>query len=256
MPAAGAITDVTGVDELLANTEELVAEFRAAIEKAPPRERCRGICASEMFFLYCLVRPLRPRQILESGRARGGSTLTLAHCFPEARIVSVEFDASSPDAAIALAKLAPYPNVACLFGDSRELLSKLLQPADPVLIDGPKDFRAIKLALRLLRTGKPSFVFLHDFGASSAARRFLDRHWAGALFSDHPEFLRRFSWLDDIDRETRDWQRPRHTTLACLPPGLPKPYFLLLTHIVFARAVSLAPDKIAGLMRRLFRLKP
>lgn len=232
---------------VLANADRLLPEFCAVIEAMPAHERGPGIFVSEMFIFYSVVRPLNPQQILESGRDRGGSTLLLGHCFPNARIVSVEFDAASPNAAIALIRLAPHHNVECLFGDSREVLPKLLQPGDPVLIDGPKEFRALKLALRLLRTGKPSVVFLHDFPAGSPSRRFLDRHWPGAFFSDHPEFLRRFSWLDDIG------QMPRPTTFACLPANLPGSYHALLSKIVLSRAASLAPSKTSQFFRKLFR---
>ncbi len=235
---------------LLRDADQLLPEYCAALDKIPPRERGRGIYASEMFFFYCLVRPLQPRQILESGRARGGSTLTLAHCFPQARIISVEFDAASANASHALEKLAPHKNVECLFGDSRELVQKYLQSGDPVLIDGPKDFRAIKLGLHLLRTAKPSVVFLHDFGFGSAARRFLERSWPGAFFSDNAAFLERFSWLDDHPEHPRDWRRPRQTAFACLPAGLPVPYRILLTKLILARTISLAPSKVAGVFRR------
>ena len=144
-------------------------------------ERGPGIFISEMFFFYCVVRPMNPPRILESGRDLGGSTLLLANCFPNTRIISVEFEAASPRAAIALNKLASYKNVECLFGDSRDVLPKLLKPGDPILIDGPKEFRALKLALNLLRTRRPSVVFMHDFGAGTPWRQFLDRHWPGAF---------------------------------------------------------------------------
>ncbi len=205
----------------------------------PAHERGPGLFISEMFFFYCVVQPLNPRRILESGRDLGGSTLMLTHCFPTARIISVEFEAASPRATVALNKLAPYQNVECLFGDSREVLPTRLEQDDPVLIDGPKEFRALKFALRLLRTRKPSVVFMHDFGAGTPWRRFLDRHWPGAFFSDDPEFLRRFGWLDNIGAA------PRPTTFACLPANLPAPYYALLSKIVLARTKSLAPNKAA-----------
>jgi predicted O-methyltransferase YrrM len=239
--------------ELLASADRLLPEYRAAIEPIPPKERGRGIYSSEMFFFYCIVQPLRPRQILESGRARGGSTLTLAHCFPSTRIISIEFDQASPNAQVALKKLSAHRHVECLFGDSRELLPKYLEPGDPILIDGPKEFRALKLALALLRSGKPRVVFLHDMGAGSPARRFLDRRWPGAIFSDDPEFLRRFSSLDDEGRAPRDWRRPRSTTMACLPATLPDSYEKLLAKIVLSRATSLAPRKIGGFVAQLLK---
>jgi len=227
---------------VLATADALLPEFQAAIKPIPVHES--GILLSEMFFFYCLVRPLNPRQILESGRDRGASTLMLALCFPHTRIASIELNAASPNAAEALAKLAPYRNVECLFGDSRELLPKLLQPGDPVMIDGPKDFRALKLALRLLRTGKPAMVFLHDFTEGLPVRRFVERHWPGVFFSDDAEFIRRFGWLENPN------QTPRTTTFACLPGKLPEPYLVLLTKLVLARSIGVARVKIRALRHR------
>jgi predicted O-methyltransferase YrrM len=235
------------IEAVLANADRLLPEFRAAIDAMPAHERGPGLFVSEMFLFYCVVRPLNPRQILESGRDRGGSTLMLAHCFPQERIVSVEFESNSPNAAVGLSRLAPHRNVECLFGDSREVLPKLIESGDPVLIDGPKEFRALKLALRLLGTGKPSVVFMHDFPAGSSARQFLDRHWPGAFFSDHPGFLRRFGWLDAIG------DSPRPTTFACLPARLPASYHSLLIKIVLSRARSLAPRKISRFFKRTSR---
>lgn len=193
---------------------------------------------------------MKPRKILESGRARGGSTLTLAHCFPETKIVSVELDAGSADSAVALANLAPHRNVECLFGDSREILPRLVQSSAVVLIDGPKEFRALKFALNLLKTGKPSVVFLHDCPAGSPWRKFIDDHWPNAFFSDHPEFLRRFSYLDDFGMAPRDWRRARPTTFACLPANPDAAYRLLLMKLVLTRALWLAPSKVRELLKR------
>jgi len=238
------------IDAVLANADRFLPDFQSAVEAIPQEQRGRGIFLSEMFLFYCVVRPLSPRQILESGRAQGGSTLALAHCFPDVRIVSVELDANSTNNAVALARLAPHRNVECLFGDSRDILPPRLEQGDAVLIDGPKDFRALKLALNLLRTGKPSVLFLHDCPAGSRWRKFIYDHWPDAFFSDHPEFLRRFSYLDDFGIAPRDWRRPRPTTFACLQPVLSEPYRVLLTKLVLARALWLAPDKIGKLLKR------
>lgn len=238
------------IESVLAAGDALLPEFRAAVDAIPEEERGRGIFLSEMFLFYCVVRPLKPRQILESGRALGGSALTLAHCFPDVRILSVELDAASSNNAIALDRLAPYRNVECLFGDSREILPRLVQSSDAVLIDGPKEFRALKLALNLLKTGKPSVVFLHDCPAGSRWRKFINDYWPNAFFSDHPEFLRRFSYLDDFGQPPRPWRRARPTTFACLPGNLAAPYRLLLAKLVLARALWLAPSKIRELLKR------
>jgi hypothetical protein len=238
------------IDAVLATADQYRPDFEAAIEGIPQGQRGRGIFLSEMFLFYCVVRPLKPRQIIESGRALGGSTLTLAHCFPDVRIVSVELEVASPNNAIALGRLAPHRNVECLFGDSRDILPRRLEHGDAVLIDGPKEFRAVKLALNLLRTGKPSFVFLHDCPAGSPWRKFIDDHWPNAFFSDHLEFLRRFSYLDDFGIAPRDWRRARPTTFACLPGDLAAPFRLLLAKLVLTRALWLAPSKISELLKR------
>jgi len=238
------------IDAVLASADRLLPEFQAAVEPIPTELRGRGIFLSEMFLFYCVVRPLNPPQILESGRAQGGSTLTLAHCFPDVRIVSVELDRSSPDSAIALEKLAPHRNVECLFGDSRDILPRRLEHENAVLIDGPKDFRALKLALRLLQTGKPGVVFIHDCPVGSPWRKFIDDHWSNAFFSDHPEFLRRFSYLDDFGIAPRDWSRPRPTTFACLPANPAAPFPLLVAKLVLTRAAWLAPSKIRAAFQR------
>src|SRR6266581_7420090 len=143
--------------------DRLLPDFRRAVEAVPRESGFKGIGPRGMFFFYAAVRPFGPKQILESGRMRGESTLMLTRCFQQARIVSVEFDLDSTHAAIAEGKLRPYANVELLYGDSREILPRRLQAGDAVLLDGPKEFRALKFALRLLRTGKPCVVLIHDF---------------------------------------------------------------------------------------------
>src|SRR6266852_9848104 len=121
------------VDE---RADELLPEYREMIGAIPPEAGFGGIWESEMFLFYATIKPFAPKQILESGRARGKSTLILARCFPDARIISVEFDRQSENAAAAEAKLKPCQNVELLYGDSRQILPERLQTADAVLIDG------------------------------------------------------------------------------------------------------------------------
>src|SRR5437763_10072590 len=141
-------------ESILERADALLPEYERIVANIPPEAGFGGIWESEMFLFYAAVAPCDPKQILESGRARGKSTLTLARCFPEARIISVELDRESATAAAAEAKLKPYPNVELLYGDSRTILPQRVQSGDAVLIDGPKEFRAIDLALQILRKGK------------------------------------------------------------------------------------------------------
>jgi hypothetical protein len=205
--------------------DALLPEYREIIGNIPPEAGFGGIWESEMFLFYAAVKSFAPKQILESGRARGKSTLVLARCFPNARIVSVEFDRQSENVLAAEAKLKPCSNVELLYGDSRQILPDRLQTGDAVLIDGPKDFRAIKLALDVLRTGKPCAVFVHDFPPNSPQRKFVERNWPNAFFGDDPLF-QRFQSLDN-ERDPRPNPQRRYGTFVCLPPPLPAPYFLL-----------------------------
>src|SRR5207302_1242051 len=210
----------------------LLPEYREIIGSIPPEAGFGGIWESEMFLFYAAVKPFAPKQILESGRARGKSTLILARCFPEARIISIEYDRQSENAPAAEAKLNNERNVDLLYGDSREILPGRLQNGDAVLFDGPKDFRALKLALDLLRTEKPCAVFVHDFPPNSPQRKFVERNFSAAFFGDDPLF-QHFQSLDN-ERDPRPNPQRRYGIFVCLPPPLPVPYwklrFRLLTH--------------------------
>ncbi len=205
---------------LLASAEHLLSRYREIISAIPPEAGFGGIWESEMFLFYAAVQPLAPKQILESGRARGKSTMILASGFPESQIVSVEFDRTSPNAAAAEEKLQSFSNVELLYGDSREILPKRLQPGDAILIDGPKEFRALELAVDLMATGQPSVIFMHDFPPNSLWRKFVERYWPQALFGDDPAFAP----FQKLDQE-RDPRPPTHRRgygiFAILPGRLP-----------------------------------
>src|SRR6266702_2072155 len=220
--AAPALLTKSAVAE---RADALMPQYREIIASIPPEAGFGGIWESEMLLFYAAVKPFAPKQILESGRARGKSTLILARCFPDARSISVEYDRQSENAPAAEAKLKPCANVELLYGDSREILPARLQTGDAVLIDGPKDFRALKLSVDLLRTGKPCAVFIHDFPPNSPQRKFVERNFPGAFFGDDPLF-KRFQSLDS-ERDPRPNPQRRYGIFVCLPPRLPTPYFLL-----------------------------
>jgi hypothetical protein len=223
----------------LKSAADLFPEFKERFSDLKGEHR--GVCLTEMFFVCAATAALEPTQILESGRARGQSTYVLAKCFPEARVISVELDTESPDAAFAINRLKVLPNVACLFGDSRSLLLQHLKKESPVLIDGPKDFRAIKLALNLLRTGLPCAVFIHDLSDGKAARRFLERNIPDAFFSDHPDFVSRYATLDEHSNAPGfSW-----ACFACIPGGVRRRYRLLLAKRALARAIAVVSEKIS-----------
>src|SRR5438477_11747727 len=85
--------------------DALLAQYREMIGSIPPEAGFGGIWESEMFLFYAAVNPFAPKQILESGRARGKSTLILACCFPHARGITVEYERQSETAS------PPYANL-------------------------------------------------------------------------------------------------------------------------------------------------
>ena len=189
----------------------------------------RGVLKLELLFVYATIADHRPRQIVESGRYLGQSTRLLSLCYPDIPIVSIEYDADSPVAPQAIERLRDRPNVAPLFGNSRELLPRLTLPGDVVVIDGPKDLRALRLALETIVKRRPAMVFIHDCYKGTAVRRFLDRHLPETFYCDHPQFVARFHDLDLEVSETirRRWHDPAQAptdrsyshTFACLVPS-------------------------------------
>jgi len=181
-------------ERLLGEADKLLPYYLEAT--AGISHATKGIRRSELFFFYAITAPLQPTRIIESGRARAQSTLVLARLFPETPIVSLESDADSADVGMAAERLRDCTNVDARFGDSLVLLPALVGPGDVVLIDGPKDLRAMKLALRLLASNQPAAVFVHDLWLGSSARRFIDRHLPQALLSDNPNWVERYARLD------------------------------------------------------------
>ena len=218
---------------VLAAADSLLPEFENAIAPIGPEAGFGGVWESEMFLFYAVVQPLRPKQIIESGRARGKSTLMLARCFPEARIISIELDRETENARAAEAKLKAFSNVELLYGDSRQLMLEHLRDGDAVLIDGPKGFRALKLALRLLATKKPAVVFVHDFPPGSGVRTFVEQNWPGVIFGDDPAFVR-FHVLDQRRDPRPAHERRGYGIFAVFPAALPEPVWRLRLKLFFA----------------------
>ena len=230
----------------IAATEALSA-FRSRVAGIPYERK--GILYSEMFFLHLCAQAAKPRRILESGRARGQSTLLLSTMFPDLHVVSIESDPNSPDVRVALDRLRGRDNVSLRFGDATRILPAEVRRGDLILIDGPKGFRGLRLALRLLATGRVTQVFVHDCVLGTEERAFLDAHLRGPLYSDSIEFARVAHVLDaaawgDLPSDRRfEGERPPRAYgygLACIPFDPAVSYRML-----FARAV------VAGIRSRL-----
>jgi predicted O-methyltransferase YrrM len=219
----------------------------------------KGIRPSELFFFYALVAPLKPARIVESGRARAQSTLVLSRLFPKTSIVSLESDANSPDVALAAERLRGCENVECLFGDSLRVLPGLVQAGDVVLIDGPKDFRALKLAFRLLRGGQPATVFVHDLWPGSPARKFVDRSLPSALLSDDRQWVERYATLDSRKRTPPFDSSGGHwaygATLGCFEKATAN-YGRLLSRCSAAQGADRIRETVRKLLHRPATVRP
>lgn len=242
---------------LLGAAEMHLDAYLARTAKVAPAPK--GIHPSQGFFIFALLAADPPRRVLESGRGQGYSTEILARCFPLARIISVERDRNSADVEIAATRLAAANNIECRFGDARVELPRLVEPGDVVLIDGPKDFRAVKLALRLLRTGKPRAIFLHDLGCGAPVRRFLEKRVASMLFSDAPEFLNRYGFLGTGEpKPSSGYVLPansadllREGAMGCIP-GKTRNYHRLLAEVTLLQW----KERLRDTARKLFTTRP
>lgn len=236
--------------EILSRAEQAMDRFASSILDVPYEEK--GVFFSEMLFVYAAAGPGFNGTVLESGRARGQSTYVLGRIFPDSKVISIEFDRNSPDAPVAEERLSGFDHVELLYGDSRKLLFEHLKPNAVVVIDGPKGFRALRLALQLLRTGKPRMVFIHDTYKGLATRRFLERHVPGTVFSDHGPFVEQFKHLDEQCWRSFDqggameWQpagvdvHSYGATFACIPYDPTVPYGRILPRLHLANFITRA----------------
>lgn len=218
------------IESTLGNAEKVLEDYRNKIASVPYEEK--GVLFSEVLFIVATSLDLNPRQLLESGRARGQSTHLFGVCLPGIKVISIERYATSDDVPVAEDRVRSLSNVSLLYGDSQKLLPELLLDGDIVFIDGPKGFRAVRLALKLLSTGKPTCVFVHDLYKGQPERDFVERNLPTAFFSDNTEFVERYSHLDELcwaTMKTDDmngWQ-PYHfdgkkresygPTMTCIP---------------------------------------
>ncbi len=144
----------------------------------------KGILYSEILFLLACIEGTPFSRLLESGRARGQSTLLLSLALSEHQLISIERNQDSPDVPVAAERLRDRTNVQLLFGDARKMLPRMVRDGDIVLIDGPKGYRSVRLAIRLLASGKVGAVFVHDLTVGTQERSFIDANFAEARFSD------------------------------------------------------------------------
>lgn len=182
-----------------------------------PYER-RGINHSEMALIIETCLDLGIKTIIESGRARAQSTCMLAKYLPHVEIHSIELR-NDADAQFGRARAAVWPNVRLHEGDANTLLPHLVRQVRPsaaaVLCDGPKGHAAIALVKQCFEHDHVKVGFIHDMrkldhGAPSPFRAAAVETFPNHRFSDEPELLEKYGWLDDTIREAGGPFGPAH----------------------------------------------
>jgi len=180
----------------------------------------RGINHSEMAIIIETCLDLGIETFIESGRARAQSTYMLAKYLPHVEIHSIEMR-DDPDAQFGRQRAAVWPNVRMHEGDAREVLPRLVQKAFPsktaVLCDGPKGLPAIALIAGCFQSPHVKVGFIHDMrrldhGQPSPFRAAAIEAFPNHRFSDEPELLSRYGWLDDKIRDAGGPAGPAHET--------------------------------------------
>lgn len=165
--------------------------------------QAKGILNSEALLVCALAEKLGAKQIIESGRARGQSTLLFASYFkesPDFKIFSIELLNYTKDSIICKKRLKNFRNVNLLFGDTEKKAPRLVKEhkSDSIIvIDGPKGLHAIKLALNLAKNDNVKAILIHDIHSNAEGRTFLEENVPNVFFSDDIDFVKQFQHLDD-----------------------------------------------------------
>lgn len=219
----------------------------------------KGILYSEMFFLYLLCLNTTPQRVIESGRARGQSTLILSKIFPKSEIISIEYDSKSQDVDIAKKRLAHCKNISLLFGDAYILLPKILSGGnnDIVLIDGPKGYKAIRLAIKALKYKNARKIFIHDTSHDTRERHFLNNHLPDTLYSD-THSIAKLNYKLDHHRKIEISSRYRYKinkpygySLACIQNISSKKY----QHLIPLSRIVQFYERLEEKLARIFNLR-
>jgi len=115
--------------------------------------RVKGIFHSELYLFWTLAKSLKVNRIVESGTFHGFTANRLARLFPECEIYTYEYKKDRYDKALRNCN----SRVKVFHG---ELDQSVLTSKTALLIDGPKDMRAIRLTEDVI--DKVAMVGLHD----------------------------------------------------------------------------------------------
>lgn len=176
--------------ELAAKYVDRFAEVSIAVE---PQHG--SILPSEMLLFCAAALEAGVSTVIESGRRFGQSTEILA-MLNNWTVYSVERDSSKEQRA-SDARLARHANLRLVAGSGERMVPRLAAEHAPaaVLLDGPKGV----LALSVANSIKTPVVAIHDCYPHTEVRQ----RFTGAVFTDDPEYVERFGWLDEATLKYR-----------------------------------------------------
>ncbi len=176
-----------------------------------------GILHSEMLAVCSVIQNLDINLIIESGRYNGQSTEILARFFSgtKIKIVSIEI-IKDQNAKYVEEKLKKYSNLILLYGDSKDLIPKILtiyqKGKVAILFDGPKGEAPIKIFKKVICDfPKVNVGFFHDMRKSTEkmpnpTRKIMKHSFNRVFFTDNNEYIENFKQLDYPIIKTGIWR--------------------------------------------------
>lgn len=150
----------------------------------------RGMFNSELFLVVSLCKHYNLR-VVESGRARGHSTETIA--VNGIDIISIDH-ASDDDIQYSKKKLKKYKNVKLVYGDSREMVNHYTHQPCFLLEDGMKGQTAIRFVINKLINNNVRFAGVHDLYRPNPDRDYADHY--KPFCTDSDPFVDAFRYMD------------------------------------------------------------
>jgi len=163
-------------DGLLATVQRIRARVDA-VRASMPQDEC-GVRVHDGLALLATAELAEVDVMLESGTAGGTSTELMARFFADRHVnittVDLAVSSASPVCAPKVHKtherLAAFPNIKAIVGDSFKVFPKLIQQHAGkrvgVFIDGPKGMKALDLCLDSIKRSRDvKFCAMHDLAA-------------------------------------------------------------------------------------------
>lgn len=204
----------------LFNPERYLKEFKSYINEVEYTDRTP--LNTEMFYMWCMIRTLKPEIFIESGTFKGYSASIICEALsrndnnPKFITIGFNLDNCIP---YATKRLSKYKFAKVIEGDSREYLKnfKIINKRAAFFVDGPKGSNMYPL-FKIILKKFPDFQFIgvHDCNKENGSgNRYCINNFFGRefpiLYSDIP-FQEKYSHLDKplINASTVKQWRPYH----------------------------------------------